>query len=253
MRKRMFLVLICVGLLLGMTGCKNEDVSLSESNEKFVSGHTLDDGRVIHFTFDVPYKDGYLSEALIYNEITINDLINELSFVSGLNDGGSKLYKYNRSEKIFGNKDFYVLVCNSYNGIKDIFVARNTKRLADNCIIKIDDLDGVSMTIKDGTLTKKEATIIITDMSSRNNIYGEEYRIDKLVNGEWQELEIIFEGNYGWTSIGYSVGGDNRLELEVNWEWLYGELEPGDYRIVKTTSEPGEATTHYITAEFIIE
>ena len=41
--------------------------------------------------------------------------------------------------------------------------------------------------------------------------------------------------------------------MNINWEWLYGELENGEYRLVKDTSEAGEEPTHYITTEFIIE
>lgn len=251
--KKILGIIMCGILILGIAGCEKEDNLSDKRNESFLLGHTLDDGRHISFTFDVPYKDSYLSEALIYDQIKVEEFINELDFVSLSNDGGSKLYKYNKSKELFGKKDFYVMVCNSYAGIKDIFVAKNTQSLSDKCIIKIDDLDGVSMRIKEGTLTKEGATLVIKDVSSRNNMYGEEYRIDKKINGEWIELDVIVTGNYGFTSIGYTVGGDNKLELDVNWKWLYGELKPGEYRIVKSTSEPGEGTQHYITAEFVIE
>lgn len=259
MKNKLLGILLCGILILGITGCDDNSGSLSNDDnlnvnkEKFRIGHTLSDGRVTHFTFDVPYNEGYLSEALMHDKISIDEFINKLEFASGMNDGGSKLYRYNSSKKTFGNNDFYVLVCNSYAGIKDIFVAKHIESLTGKCIIKINDLDGVSMTIKEGTLTKSGATIVITDVSSRDNIYGEEYRIDKLVDGEWIQLDVIFEGNYAWTSIGYTVGEDNKLELDVNWEWLYGKLEPGEYRVVKDTSESGEGTTHYITAEFEIK
>lgn len=111
------------------------------------SGHTFDDGRYITFTFDVPYYDGYLSEAFLDDSIKLDDFINKLEFVSALNDGGSKLYMYNKVNEMFGDEDFYTLVCNSYAGIKDIFVAKNIDSLTDKCIIKIDDLDGVAMSI----------------------------------------------------------------------------------------------------------
>lgn len=252
MKKRLLGILICGIMILVITGCEDKDNELFKSNELFLLGHTLNDGRQINFTFNVPYYDSYLHDALIDDEITIDSFISKLEFVSDMNDGGSKLYKYNRSEEVFGKKNFYVLVCNSYDGIKDIFVAKNTNSLANKCIIKIDDLEGVSMTIKEGTLTKEGATVIIKDISSRNNIYGESYRIDKFVDNEWKAVDTIID-NYAWTSKGYTVGGDNKLELEINWKWLYGELDSGKYRIVKDTSESGEATSHYITAEFEID
>lgn len=122
-------------------------------------------------------------------------------------------------------------------------------------IDNVDELNeafGVSMVIKDGTLTRTGATIIITDISGKGNVYGSEYRIDKLENGEWKEAKIIFEGNYGWNLIGYLVDENNKLEMDVNWEMLYGKLEDGEYRIVKDTSMPLENERHYFSAEFKI-
>ena len=113
-------------------------------------------------------------------------------------------------------------------------------------VIEVTELEGISMTIKEGTLTKSGATIIITDLSGKDNTYGSFYRIDKLENNEWKELKVIVKGNYGWTSIGYLVGEDNKLELDINWEWLYGKLEKGQYRLVK------EVNNKYFGTEFQI-
>ena len=251
MKKKLLKILIIGVLFIGLIGCTNHEEKQTKK-EKFVIGHTLDDGRGIHFTFSIPYKDNTLSYALTYNEISIDEFIRELDYIGMKNDGGSKLYKYNKNKKIFGNDDFYVIMCNSVYNIKDIYVAKYVENLNDKCAIKIDDLDGVSMTIKKGTLTPSGATIIITDTSDRENMYGEQYRIDKFVNHTWKELDVVVVGNYGWTAIGYTVDKDNKLELDINWKWLYGELKPGKYRLVKDTSEPGEGTTHYITTEFTI-
>ena len=101
---------------------------------------------------------------------------------------------------------------------------------------ELDEVDGVSMVIKDGTLTRRGATIVITDTSDMDYTYGEEYRIDKYKDGNWEELDVIVEGNYGWNSIGYMVDENGVLELDIKWEWLYGGLENGYYRIVKSVN-----------------
>lgn len=112
---------------------------------------------------------------------------------------------------------------------------------------ELNEIEGVSMVIKDGTLTRTGATIVITDISGRDNAYGSEYRIDKNSRGEWKELDVVVEGEYGWNSIGYLVGEDGKLELKVNWEWLYGKLKNGEYRIVKSINNK------YFSAEFRID
>ena len=148
--------------------------------------------------------------------------------------------------------DFYVMNCNSLDGIKDIFVAKHKENLMDKCSYKYNDLEGVSMSIKEGTLTNKGVTVIITDTSNRDNIYGTPYRIDKYIDGGYKKLDTIIE-DYAWTMQGYSVDENKTLEFKVNWENLYGKLKKGKYRIVKDTSYAGEGTEHYITAEFEIK
>ena len=119
-----------------------------------------------------------------------------------------------------------------------------------NAVIKSDaelnELEDVSMTIKEGTLNRDGATIIITDTSDDDNMYGESYRIDKKVNDTWEEKDIVVKGNYGWNSIGYRVDENDKLEMDINWKWLYGTLEDGEYRLVKNVLEK------YFSVEFEI-
>ena len=96
--------------------------------ESFMIGHTLNDGRVIHFTFNVPYivdnENSYVAESLSNSKLTIDDFMLGLDYVDIWMDGGSKIYKYNKNKKIYGNEEFYVVQCNSIDGIKDIYVAK---------------------------------------------------------------------------------------------------------------------------------
>lgn len=117
-------------------------------------------------------------------------------------------------------------------------------------------LENVTMTIKEGTLTKTGATVIITDLSGNDNTYGDFFRIDKKENNKWQKLDVVVKGNYGFNSIGYGVNEDNILEMKIDWNWLYGELDTGEYRLVKdvaVTKDNSYLGTKYIYVEFIIE
>lgn len=114
--------------------------------------------------------------------------------------------------------------------------------------------DNVTMEIVDGSLTNTGATIVITDLSGEDNTYGEWYRIDRMENGKWYELEDIVNGDVSWHMVGYSVGEDNKLTMDVKWEWLYGPLENGKYRIVKDFSSKRDPyDNRHVAAEFTIE
>lgn len=62
---------------------------------------------------------------------------------------------------------------------------------------KLNEEEDISMIIKEGTLSRTGATVIITDVSGKDNVYGQEYRIDKKENGKWKELDVIVKGDYG--------------------------------------------------------
>lgn len=103
------------------------------------------------------------------------------------------------------------------------------------------ELENVSISISNISLTG--ATIIIKDTNEEPYTYGEWYKIEKQVNGKWVEVETIIE-DYGFNSIGYLPDKNNEVKFVMDWEWLYGELPLGSYRILK------EAGRKYISIEF---
>ncbi len=93
-------------------------------------------------------------------------------------------------------------------------------------------LKNVSMYIKENTLTKTNATIVIKDNNEEPLWYGKWFRIDKYNNGDWEMLPIN-EEYYVFFDLAYGVNKDGILEMKTSWEMIYGELEQGKYRIVK--------------------
>ena len=63
--------------------------------------------------------------------------------------------------------------------------------------------------------------------------YGEDYVIEVLKDGKWEEAPITVEGDYAFIGIGYNLPCEKISEKEIDWHWLYGELVPGEYRIGK--------------------
>lgn len=113
----------------------------------------------------------------------------------------------------------------------------------------LNEINGLSMTIKENTLTNTSATIIITDNSGKYNTFGNWFRIDKKVNNEWREVESI-HFNYVFNEIGLLTNDNNQLELDEDWEYMYGKLEKGSYRLVKNVYDDGEK---YFSVKFDIK
>ena len=98
----------------------------------------------------------------------------------------------------------------------------------------ITEVENVSATIDD--ISPTGATIVITDKNKEQYTYGEWYQIEKEENGKWVELETKID-NYGFNEIGYLVDDHDQVKFVIDWEWLYGTLSDGSYRIVKQVGQ----------------
>lgn len=99
----------------------------------------------------------------------------------------------------------------------------------------LDLAENITMEIKEGTLTNKGATVIITDLSGNENTYNNEFRLDRKKNGRWHKMVkedpvIVAPGATGKDE-------NNKVEIELNFEAYYGIIEDGHYRIVKEIND----------------
>ena len=84
---------------------------------------------------------------------------------------------------------------------------------------------------------------------------GDDFAIEVKKDGEWEEAPIAVEGDYGFSAIAYTISPDDTTRRELNWEWLYGELAPGEYRIRKGVTDfrgTGDYDNYVLYAHFIL-
>ncbi len=202
-------------------------------------------------------KNYELKEALENKLITINDILEQIDMdiLYGLcekasyDDGGSLEYYYD---------NYTILKYNTLDGNKDLIIGPAGSIINDVNETKYKEINnigesqseanGVSLTIKSGTLTNTSATVIISDLNNQKNSYGQWFRIDKKENCNWKEVDTISD-NYAFIALAYNVGEDGTLEMKQDWKDLYGELESGTYRLVKQINDNG---TKYFWVEFTI-
>lgn len=119
----------------------------------------------------------------------------------------------------------------------------------------VNNFDGVTMTSKEGTVSSTGLTVVLVNNSGVPCIYGEHFGLEKKIKGSWYQVPVVIEGSYGFDDIGYDLAPGENREWAVDWDWLYGHLDPGEYRIVKDISDfrgSGEYDTYYLAAEFTI-
>ena len=110
---------------------------------------------------------------------------------------------------------------------------------------------GLTLSVKD--VTESGLTLVCTQ--SGGELTGElqtgsDYKLIVLKEA-WEDVPTIIE-DYGWDMIAYMVSKDDVTEFEYNWEWLYGKLPAGTYRMVKGFTEFRE-TGDYDNFDYWIE
>ena len=110
---------------------------------------------------------------------------------------------------------------------------------------------GLTLSVKD--VTESGLTLVCTQSGGEpagELQTGSDYKLIVLKEA-WEDVPTIIE-DYGWDMIAYMVSKDDVTEFEYNWEWLYGKLPAGTYRMVKGFTEFRE-TGDYDNFDYWIE
>ena len=86
--------------------------------------------------------------------------------------------------------------------------------------------------------------------------YGAAYTLETTVNDEWKPVETATGEPLVWNALGYSVKMNDISGITINWEYGYGELKPGYYRLEKEFMDfraPGDFDKETYEVYFTIE
>lgn len=146
------------------------------------------------------------------------------------------------------NKESEVKVLNPIGNnvvIEDKYANLNKEEI--DKLVENRSINNVSIKIKEGTLSKAGATLIITDKNDFPYGYGEDYKLERLENENWVSVKAT--KSYNINSIAHLVDENNQVTLELNWKERYGNLKDGKYRV---GIEVGEAND-FVYTEFEIK
>ena len=128
---------------------------------------------------------------------------------------------------------------------------KNELDIGDKSDIKVSQND-VIMTIKEGTLTNKSATLVLINYRDKNFQYGSPYEIEIKKDGEWHKINVELYFNMPV----FQLSAKESKEIELDWENGYGKLTEGTYRIIKEIDyeyEKEKYETFNVAVEFNIK
>ena len=115
------------------------------------------------------------------------------------------------------------------------------------------------ITLRTGNVTANGLTIVCNHSGGENVAElntGSYYVIQKLEETSWVDVEYLQqEYELTWTSEAWIIQKEGTTLWDVNWEWLYGKLSAGEYRIGKEITNfrgTGDYDKEMVYAGFII-
>ena len=208
---------------------------------KIIIKNTKDYGREIEETIHCKLYGEEHSFSIAYHELTGEPIaLGGDAYFSNILD----LDKYDDAHQIFDIVNDYV---KKNGGTCEIIPDTNLN-------------DIVKLYIKEGTLTKTEATFVLETNTDYEITYGEDFWLEKY-DYKTHNFEILNNStgrNCAFNDIGYNLVKNKPRELKQNWLCDHGELSKGLYRLVKNVSFDSdrpikEDNIYYIWAEFTID
>ena len=84
--------------------------------------------------------------------------------------------------------------------------------------------------------------------------FSDAFVLEKKLGDWYEELPVVIDGDYGFNAPLYNIPIEDFVTHHYDWEWLYGSLEPGDYRLgvdVLATKDDGSHEKVRLYASFI--
>ena len=89
--------------------------------------------------------------------------------------------------------------------------------------------ENISLTVT--AADNNQVTALLTNQGNEEWLYGEAYSLDVLLDGVWYSVPMEPSVNWGFTSIGYTLGAGSSKEKSYYLN-MYGDLPSGTYRLV---------------------
>ena len=85
---------------------------------------------------------------------------------------------------------------------------------------------------------------------------GLAYSLERIVNDEWQPVPTIISNTPAWNAAAYQIQKNEITEMKIDWQYIYGPLPSGFYRLTKEITDfraAGDFDTKTYELYFTIE
>lgn len=107
----------------------------------------------------------------------------------------------------------------------------------------------VALRVEAESVGAADGTFYIENTTDRTYYYGDDYTIQKKEGKNWISLKT--KDGIGWNDLAYILEPGTEQSLELSWEWAYGTLSAGTYRLQKEVyCETDRSADETVSVEF---
>ncbi len=119
-----------------------------------------------------------------------------------------------------------------YGGNEEIQEFLELVQLAQGIVMEEGGEPRLQLQVLPETVTPEGAVFFLSNPFPEGCSYGEELLIERWQDGTWSALEM--KEDAGWHDLAALVEPKTQTRLVLSWEWIYGSLQAGKYRVKKT-------------------
>lgn len=121
----------------------------------------------------------------------------------------------------------------------------------------VNELTGLTSSISNKSAVETGITIIYDNQINKELTYGEAFVIEQQISDNWYQIPYLDEDNVAFIEIAYLLPPKDQREWRVSWGNIYGQLDSGDYRLIKEFVGFEDDAQYYrlypIATEFTVE
>lgn len=243
MRKRLLVIFGIFGLLLA--GCHTVPNAAQETNTIAPTGYASEEVPRISLFYD--------GSLYLYNATGFDlqqkgswEYLGQIAFVNNLEYPTKDLNgtHLNVGQEVYRDPEFPQKLYVKYDSGFALFEAEKARKEE-----TAEYLDYVHAGIR--LATSDSLQLKLSNVSNETIIYGEAYTMEAFWDDSWEKLPVLPE-DYGFIEIAYELEPGESRFMDIDFAWLYGELQKGKYKMIKEIYLP-DGRVYSVPAEFEIQ
>jgi len=134
-----------------------------------------------------------------------------------------------------------------------VFSSCSIKKLRPSDYTELNCAPGITLSLSN--ISPAGLTYEIANSSGKPCFFGEQYEVERYIYEKWYKIELPPGVDYGWSYVLFVIENGLSRGYNIDWQYYYGELPAGKYRLVKQMMHDDyykPDNIYYLAAEFEI-